>query len=120
MFQSQLIRAESIEAFGLALDEADQSIQFELWLNASAGPAICMLRNAEHAWLMYLPNEGESGFTSIGDPQRKDSVAYCLSNGQIDEYPGSWCIPLETCYAALIFFFASEGERPDWIHWRTS
>lgn len=87
-------RLGSIEEFGAGLDRFDAHPTFELWLNAENGVAMSMLRNGEHAFLMYLRFDGDSGFVSRGS-ETGDHVRYTLSNGQVGEYPRSWCIPLE-------------------------
>jgi hypothetical protein len=110
----------SIEAFGVALDRYDSFVHFELWLSrVPEGPSICMLRNGEHAFLMYLRFSGDSGFVSAGGPG-EGPVEYTLGNGQVDAYPSSWCIPVEQCYKALAYFFINEGLRPGWIAWHES
>lgn len=78
---------------------------------------MCMLRNGGHAFLMYLRFPGDSGFVSVGDANDETLVRYTLSNGQIDEYPQSWCVPVEQCFKALAAFFVNDGQRPEWIAW---
>jgi hypothetical protein len=106
-----------IEEFGAALDRFDAQSIFELWLNVPGGASITMLRNSEHALLMYLREFGDSGFVSIGEAL-DGSVQYTLSSGQVEEYPRSWCIPLEECYKALAYFFVNDGMRPEWLRWK--
>ena len=119
-FQGIERHCQSIEDFGAALDEFDAEPQFELWLNQPDGPAICMLRNGVNAWLMYLRHAGDSGFTTLGDRQRVGTVPYRLSNGQTDEHPATWCVPVEDCYKALAYFFVNDGLRPEWLAWTES
>ena len=79
------------EEFGLDLDRFDQEEQFELWLSINDGPSIAMLRNGEHAFLMYLRFYGDSGFVTKGDQDRQGTCGYrlwamvktmsCLSHG---------------------------------------
>jgi Immunity protein Imm1 len=108
-----------IEEFGAALDRFDAQPIFELWLNAPGGASISMLRNGEYAFLMYLREFGDSGFVSAGE-EADGSVQYTLGNGRVDEYPRSWCIPLEECYKALAYFFVNDGMRPEWFQWQES
>ncbi|HEX7863336.1 MAG TPA: Imm1 family immunity protein [Variovorax sp.] len=110
----------SDEAQRLALEGFDAEPRFELWLSVPDGPSMCMLRNGPHAWLMYLREPGDHGFASEGDAALEGVAHYTLSNGQVDEYPLSWCIGLPQCHAAIAFFFASEGRRPDGVTWRES
>jgi Immunity protein Imm1 len=119
-FQGVVHPCESVDEFGVALDAFDLEPQFELWLNEPKGPAVCMLRNGGDAWLMYLRHEGDSGFTSLGDTRRSGAVSYRLSNGQTDDYPAAWCVPVENCYKALAYFFVNRGLRPEWLAWRES
>ena len=111
----------SIEAFAIGLDRYDGFSQFELWLScAPEGPNICMLRNGEHAFLMYLRFSGDSGFVSYGGVESNAEIEYMLSNGQVDTLPSGWCIPVEQCYKALSYFFVNEGQRPEWVVWHES
>ena len=119
-FNDQPESIASIEEFSVALDRFDRTLKFELWLSAERGPSVCMLRNGEHAWLMYLRFEGDSGFVSQGELSAQGVASYILANGQIDEYPLAWCIDVEQCYKALAFFFVNEGTRPDWVSWHVS
>ena len=119
-FNGEHLDIASIEQFGQALDRFDQAANFEVWLATSAGPSMCMLRNQSNAWLMYLRNAEDSGFTSLGDSSRSGLASYTLGNGQIDEYPLAWCIDVEQGYKALAYFFANEGARPEWVVWHES
>jgi hypothetical protein len=110
----------SVEALGAALDRFDMQEKFELWASEEEGPSLCMLSNGEHAFLMYLRFHGDSGFISVGEAAAERTVEYQLSNGQIDEYPASWCVPIEQCYKAVAYFFVNEGRRPDWLAWHES
>jgi len=110
----------SIEALGLAIDRYDDHAEFELWLSVLEGPSLCMLRNGDHAFLMYMRFPGDSGFVSRGGADVGAHVQYKLSTGQIDEYPQSWCVPVEQCFKALAYFFVNGGQRPAWVAWHES
>jgi hypothetical protein len=110
----------SIEGLGLALDRYDGHAEFELWLSVVEGPSMCMLRNGQHAFLMYLRFPGDSGLVSGDGANAETQVQYKLSNGQIDEYPQSWCVPVELCFKALAYFFVNDGQRPEWVTWHES
>jgi hypothetical protein len=110
----------SIEEFGLALDRFDLEPRFELWISRNDGPSLTMLRNGDHALLMYLRFDGDSGVVSKGDQQKRGVCSYVLSNGQIDEYPLSWCVNLEECYKAFAYFFVNDGARYDFMAWQES
>jgi hypothetical protein len=105
----------AFEEFGLGIDRFDREQQFELWLLTNDGPAIAMLRNGEHAFLMYLRFKGDSGFVTMGDRGKQGTCAYRLGNGQIDELPLSWCIDLDQCYRAIAYFFVNDGVRYNYV-----
>ena len=108
----------SIEELGTLLDRLDREAKFEFWISTEDGLAMTMLRNAEHGWLMYLRFNGDSGFVTKGDQDNQGSCTYQLSNGQIDEYPLSWCVDLEQCYKAIAYFFVNGGARYDFLTWQ--
>jgi hypothetical protein len=108
----------SIEELGQALDRFDLASSFELWIATDNGPSMVMLRNQDQAWLMYLRFNGDSGFVTKGDPGRQGLGTFRRSNGQIDEYPLSWCIELEQCYMAIAYFFVNDGARYDHVDWQ--
>jgi hypothetical protein len=108
----------SVDAFAIALHRYAICDAFELWLSADTGPSMCMLRNGQDAFLMYLRCPGDSGFTSVGDATAKFRVVtYALSNGQLEEYPGSWCLPVAQCFEAAELFFTRNGQRPECVAW---
>ncbi|MCB0122946.1 MAG: hypothetical protein KDE58_11915 [Caldilineaceae bacterium] len=113
------IELNSIEELGMALDDIDRVWGFELWATVIGGPRLCMLRNCENAWLMYLQND-DLGFTSVGNLAMEGTARFTLSNGQVDEYPLAWCIDVEQCYKAVAYFYVNDGEKPEWIHWQAS
>jgi hypothetical protein len=119
-FQGRLEVIASLDELDSALDEFDGEKQFELWASVPDGPAMGMLRSGENAWLMYLRHEGDSGFNSLGNPARLGVAGYTLANGQVDEYPLSWCIEVEQCYKAVSYFFVNEGAKPEWVTWHES
>jgi hypothetical protein len=119
-FNSRKQDIASIEALGQALEHFDEVPEFELWASVAEGPSLCMLRNRENAWLMYLRHEGDSGFNSLGQTERIGNATYIFSNGQEDEYPLAWCVEVEQCYKAVAYFYINNGLRPEWIHWHES
>jgi Immunity protein Imm1 len=116
-FNGAELHPSSTEEVGRLLDRVDQVREFELWASAPNGPSLCMLRNGDDAWLMYLRQEGDSGFSSRSFVHCAGTVTFRLCNGQVDEYPRSWCIDIEQCYKALAYFFENAGAKPDWIDW---
>jgi hypothetical protein len=103
-----------------ALARFNSSERFELWASEHEGPSLCMLRSGEHAFLMYLRFSGDSGFVSKGESAAEGVIEYELSNGQRDEYPAAWCIPVEQCYKAVNHFLSNKGQRPEWLAWYES
>lgn len=116
-FQNVEQTIKSIEDFAVELDKFDAVTEFELWLCLESGPAVCMLRKGTNAWLMYLRHSDDDGVTSEG-ASRVGTVNYQLANGQIDQYPATWCVPVEICYKALAYFFVNEGQRAEFLNWR--
>jgi hypothetical protein len=110
----------SLDELCSLLGEFDRHNGSEAWLSTPARERICMLRNGQSAWLMYQSNEEDAGYNTIGDESRTDTVSFELSNGQIDEYPGAWCIPAEDGYRALLHFYRNAGSRPEWLRWEKS
>lgn len=70
-------------------------------------------------WLMYLREEGDSGLSSRNLDYRgaEDVVQeYYLDNGQRDEYPLSWALPVVEIQRAMENFLVEEQPAP-WISW---
>jgi hypothetical protein len=109
----------SVEALSGILDGYIHEPQFELWISMpDEGAALSMLRNGDQAWLMYLSFHGDRGVVTKGDQSKQGTYTYTLSNGQIDEYPLSWCIDLKQCYEAFAYFFVNDGARYDGVEWQ--
>lgn len=94
----------------------------ELWLDAGEdGPTLGILVNGERAMLVYLrDHDGDPGFTSC-DPDYAGPadamMEFMLDNGQRDEQPAAWAIPLPLAMAACEQFVATRGERPPIVTW---
>jgi hypothetical protein len=117
MLNGRSLEAASLEQLDVYFDLVNAVPQFELWVSVPEGPSMCMLRNGQSAWLMYLRGSGDSGFRSCGEPGRLGDENFVLNNGQVDEYPLSWCIDLEQCYKAIAYFYLNDGARPECITW---
>lgn len=75
----------SIEDLSAMLENLRDRPTLELWLAIRHGASICMLRSAEHAFLMYLRFPDDTGLVS-GLPSDTNAIAqvqYILSNGQL-------------------------------------
>src|SRR5262249_59813017 len=106
--------------------EAFASEQFrEIWVSIdSGGPSLAALMNTNVGWLTYLRHdEGDPGYSSRNPMYDKSDAAlgvlafdglfggehvpvvkYRLSNGQEDEFPASWALPVPDIMRALEYF----------------
>jgi hypothetical protein len=91
----------------------------ERWVETSDGQAMCALINANLGWLMYLRENGDAGFSSRNPNFTGPNDAlleYRLSNGQMDEYPMAWALPIEEIRRALEYF-DREKRPPPFVTW---
>jgi Immunity protein Imm1 len=97
----------------------DQSRFREVWVNTEDGQTLCALINGDLGWLMYLRESGDAGFSSR-NPEftgpEDEIVEYYLSNGQRDEYPRAWALPVADVERALDYFRRTH-EPPPFIVW---
>lgn len=119
-FNGRPVSMRSVKELEMALDQFDRTPVFELVCSSEGdGPVLFMLRNSQWAWLLYMTEPGDAGLHSEGDASLSGTTSYILSNGQVDEYPLAWCIPVSDCYKAVTYFYAHEGARPA-VNWRES
>jgi len=60
----------------------------EIWITGHGTSAFCILKNNSQAFLLYLRENGDSGFSSRNkDGNKTKLIEFKLSNGQYDEYP---------------------------------
>ncbi len=83
--------------------------------------AMMALINGDWGWLMYLREEEDSGFSSRnpdykGTDDDGQMMDFLLSNGQLDQYPLSYVLPVEQVMKALIYF-EERHELPEFIAW---
>ena len=89
-------------------------------MSAEKGNSLSLLSNGDTAWLMYLRFQGDTGYRSYNSAHAGPAdvkTVFVLSNGQRDEYPLSWCIPVREACKALEEFFET-GSRPASISWQ--
>ena len=112
----------SVDALHQQLEQVRQQQYSEVWLDVGEeGPALMMLVNGDVAWLMYLSDlQADSSFHSC-NPLYTGSVEarkeFFLSNGQRDEYPVAWTLPLEEACVACDYFVLGQGGRSPAICW---
>jgi hypothetical protein len=119
-FNGTTLSVTSIEELSSALDRFDLEQQFELWITVQNGPSLAMLRNLDHALLMYLRFNDDSGVVTKGNQDKQGTCAYTLTNGEVNELLLSWCIDLEQCYKAIAYFVVNSGARYDFITWQVA
>jgi len=91
----------------------------ETWVEAGDGRCLCGLVNGELGWLLYLRAAEDAGFSSrnLAYSGPGDAMLnYCLDNGQMDEYPLEWALPVEEIQRALDYF-RQEQRPPPFIVW---
>lgn len=94
----------------------------EIWVYSKEDEqAMGALTNGDFGWLMYLREEGDAGFSSrnpdyTGSDDDGKTMEFLLSNGQLDEYPLSFVLPLEQVIRALDYF-EKYNRPPDFIVW---
>lgn len=91
----------------------------EIWKETKDGQKLCALISGNKGFLMYLRHSADVGFTSRNPSYmgpEKAMIEYTLNNGQVDEFPASWAIPVEEIEKALEYFDQSAAPPP-FIHW---
>lgn len=91
----------------------------EIWIEGPHGQQLCALINGELGWLMYLREPGDAGMSSRNPDYAGPEAAtidYLLENGQRDEYPASWALPVATLQRAIDAFRA-DGLPPAFVLW---
>jgi hypothetical protein len=88
----------------------------EIVLVADAGAVLTILVAGNRAFMTYLREPGDSGFSSRGPDERPGEVPFVLSNGQEDRFPYAWTVDLDASLRAIEFFLI-DGRRPDDIAW---
>lgn len=97
----------------------DRSPYREIWERKADGRALCALVHGDVGWLMWLREPGDSGYSSRNpeyDGPEDATIDFLLSNGQRDEYPASWALPLATVERALEHF-RETGARAPFVKW---
>lgn len=91
----------------------------EVWVETEDGQMMCALINGDRGWLMYLRESGDGGFSSRNptyDGPPEAMMEFLLNNGQMDEYPLAWTLPIQEVQRAL-GYFKTERKPPPFITW---
>jgi len=89
----------------------------EVWLQHDDGHTLGMLKSDNRALLLFLENPGAVGRTSRSkDDMPRSPIPFQLTNGQMDEYPAAWTIPVAIAVDALRHF-CDTGEPAPFIDW---
>ena len=99
------------------LDYIDNLQYAEVWFDHNESPSICLLKSNDNTFLMYLENSDDEGVVTKGSNNFEQSIDYKLTNGQIDQYPQSWCIEKELAYKGLAYFYENEGAKSPYLNW---
>jgi hypothetical protein len=97
---------------------SDQQYQ-EIWIERPDGQSMCALINGDIGWIMYLRYKGDPGFSSRNQDYKgaeSATIDYVLSNGERDQYPASWALPISIVNRALAHF-RKEGKPPHFVFW---
>ena len=108
----------SVEAMRRAFAKARTS-PGDLWFVREDGKILNAFVNGDRGWLMYRVAEDDAGYSSHDptyDGPEEAVLPYILHNGQQDEYPVSWTLPLEEVMRATQYFLQT-GEKAPWVRW---
>ena len=98
---------------------ADRSQFAEVWVSRADGASACALINDQLAWIMFLRDPDDAGFSTRNLSYRGPSDAtldFVLGNGQRDRYPACWLYPADAVRRALEVF-VRHGAFPHDIAW---
>lgn len=89
----------------------------EIFIELEDGQVMTALINGKIGWLMYLRYEGDAGFSSRSSDKQETGVeTFMFSNGEVDNFPLSWTIPIEKIYKAIEYSEVNK-EKPPFILW---
>jgi hypothetical protein len=106
------------EALLTSLEALTQNPYNEIWLTGHGTTSLTILTNGQSAFLMFLRHEGDSGFSSRNptSPSSDTTISFKLANGQVDQYPADWVVPLTSAWQAAIDYFKT-GKMSKEIIW---
>ena len=97
----------------------DQKQYREIWIDKPDDQSLSALISGDLGFLIYFRYSGDAGFSSRNPDYRGDegaTIEYFLSNGQRDEHPAAWALPIFTVHRALDFF-RMQARPPNFIKW---
>lgn len=100
------------------LNEGHDDDYREIWVERGVA-RMCALAAKDIAWLMSVQVDDGAGYSSRNPSypgSEQETMAFELSNGQVDEYPVAWTLPRERWVSALLHF-ANTGERAENVIW---
>jgi hypothetical protein len=118
LVNDRIIPVETPAQLKTCLKALDGETFLELKLTRGAGCSLTALTHHNRGWLMFLRYPGDVGFSSR-DPDAGDNenlLEFRLANGQHDEYPASWCLPLSEVWDAVVHFF-EHGDKAPQVTW---
>ncbi len=100
------------------LEQLQKQQWADVWLSMEAdGPVLCMLKSDDRAFLLWMRERGDPGFSSRGRGRRNaPPQRFRLSNGQVDAYPAEWTIPFDEGRRAMEHFCV-DGTRAPFVKW---
>ena len=91
----------------------------EVWTYSADGQSLCALLSGDVGWLMYLRENGDTGFSTRNPNYRGPNdtiIEYRLENGQTDTYPAAWALPVTELQKAVAYFITNAKPAP-WLVW---
>jgi len=102
------------------LDRIDAIEKLEGLVKSKENRSLSILKSGDEIFLMYIEFPGDEGVVTGSHDVDSKLIEFRLANGQVDEYPQSWCIEKEAAYKAIAYFLVNSGERSPHIAWHTA
>ncbi len=89
----------------------------EIWATQSDCSSLCLLTNSSRAFVLYLRYPGDSGLIATTNDQVTNTmIEFKLSNGQLDEYPARWTVPVHDALKILTSFI-QDNNLLSYVNW---
>lgn len=107
---NSIINIKTEEVLRNILAKTDLSKKLELMIYGHGTSSLTVLTREDGAFLMYLREEGDTGFSSRSKKSNSDTLKdFNLNNGQIDKYPESHLRDHKDAIDAIIEYFLTGG-----------